>query len=71
MSNEQARANETKRTDEREVQRVAADERDGERIVADEPPPIGGSWTTLYTIVLVTLGVLIIVFYIFTKAFSR
>lgn len=71
MNNEQARASDSEQANEREVELVIAEERDGERIVADEPPPIGRSWTTLYTIVLVTLGVLIVVFYIFTKAFSR
>jgi hypothetical protein len=41
-----------------------------ERAPDDEPPPFGGSWTTLYTLVLVNLLVLIALFYIFTKAFE-
>jgi hypothetical protein len=46
-------------------------ERENEvREVVDEPPPFGGSWRVLYTIVLMWLVVLIAVFYIFTKAFA-
>jgi hypothetical protein len=36
----------------------------------DEPPPILGSWRNLYTVVLVWLTVLIVVFYFFTQYFS-
>ena len=36
----------------------------------EEPPPIGGSWRVLYTIVIVNLVLLIILFYVFTRAFS-
>ena len=35
----------------------------------EEPPPIGGSWRTLYTVVLLNLAVLIVLFYLFTRAF--
>ena len=37
---------------------------------AEEPPPFGGSWRTLYAIVLLNLVLLILLFYIFTEAFS-
>jgi hypothetical protein len=48
------------------------DEKTGERKTdaAEEPPPIGGSWTTLYTVVLLNLAVLIVLFYLFTRAFG-
>jgi hypothetical protein len=36
----------------------------------EEPPPFGRSWTVLYAIVLLNLALLILLFYIFTKAFS-
>lgn len=36
----------------------------------DEPPPVGGSWRTLYTIVLANLAVLVVLFYLFTRAFG-
>jgi hypothetical protein len=36
----------------------------------DEPPPFLGSWRRIYAIVLVYLGLLIAVFYAFTRAFS-
>jgi hypothetical protein len=35
----------------------------------EEPPPFGGSWKTLYTVVLLNLAVLIVLFYLFTRAF--
>lgn len=35
----------------------------------EEPPPFGGSWKTLYTIVLVNLAVLAALFYLFTRYF--
>lgn len=37
---------------------------------ADEAPPFGTSWTTLYVVVLVNLAVLIVLFYLFTRAFA-
>lgn len=43
--------------------------REVERVV-DEPPPFGGSWRRLYALVLLWLAVLIVLFYIFTKAFE-
>jgi hypothetical protein len=36
---------------------------------AEEPPPFGRSWRTLYTAVLVNLALLVVLFYIFTRAF--
>jgi hypothetical protein len=36
---------------------------------ADEAPPFGRSWTTLYALVLAFLAVLIVLFYLFTRAF--
>ena len=35
----------------------------------EEPPPTGGSWTTLYVIVLGALAALVVAFYVFTRAF--
>ena len=34
-----------------------------------EPPPFGASWKNLYAAVLVNLAVLVVLFYIFTRAF--
>ena len=36
----------------------------------EEPPPFGRSWRLLYAVVVLTLAVLILLFYAFTKAFS-
>ena len=36
----------------------------------DGPPPFGGSWARLYALVLCNLFVLIVLFYLFTKAFG-
>ena len=46
--------------------REEIDERHG----ADEPPPVGGSWGRLYTIVLVMLALLIAAFTTITRHFS-
>ncbi len=46
--------------------RAETDERQGR----DGPPPFGGSWRSLYTIVLVNLLVLVALFYLFTRYFS-
>ena len=40
---------------------------DGQR---EDPPPFGGSWRKLYTVVLVELVLLIVLFYLFTRYFS-
>ncbi|HEV2763780.1 MAG TPA: hypothetical protein VGV38_12435 [Pyrinomonadaceae bacterium] len=48
-------------------EKVSAAHDDGD----DEgPPPFGGSWTRLYALVLVNLCVLVLLFYLFTKAFG-
>jgi hypothetical protein len=36
----------------------------------DERPPFGRSWILLYALVLLNLAVLIVLFTLFTKAFS-
>ncbi|HVG39574.1 MAG TPA: hypothetical protein VM870_09805 [Pyrinomonadaceae bacterium] len=36
----------------------------------NEPPPFGRSWTVLYATVLINLGVLILLLYLFTKVFE-
>lgn len=36
----------------------------------EERPPVLGSWSRLYGVVLLELGVLIVLFYLFTKAFE-
>ena len=42
-----------------------------ERTTGDEPPPFGRSWRTLYTVVLINLAVLVALFHLFTRYFSR
>jgi hypothetical protein len=37
---------------------------------ADEEPPFGRSWKTLYAVVLANLAVLVVLFYLFTRAFA-
>ncbi len=37
----------------------------------DEPPPILGTWRRLYTVVLLYLAGLILLFYLFTRIFQR
>jgi hypothetical protein len=36
----------------------------------DESPPVGGSWRVLYAVVLLNLAVLVVLFYLFTRAFG-
>lgn len=36
----------------------------------EEKPPIGGSWRVLYAVVIGNLALLILLFYMFTRAFS-
>ena len=38
--------------------------------IKEEKPPILSSWKRLYTLVLLNLAVLIVLFYIFTKVFD-
>ncbi len=35
----------------------------------DERPPFGDSWATLYAVVLANLALLVLLFYLFTRAF--
>lgn len=35
----------------------------------DEPPPLGRGWGLLYALVLLNLAVLVVLFYLFTRAF--
>ena len=41
-----------------------------ESLKDEEAPPFGGSWKTLYTLVLCNLAVLAVLFYLFTRYFS-
>lgn len=41
-----------------------------ERPTHEAPPPFGGSWKTLYTIVLINLAVFTALFYLFTRYFG-
>ena len=36
---------------------------------ADESPPVGRSWAVLYAAVLLNLALLVLLFYLFTRAF--
>ena len=37
--------------------------------VSNESPPFGGSWRTLYALVLAWLALQVVLFYLFTRAF--
>jgi hypothetical protein len=39
------------------------------RDVPDEPPPFLGTWGRVYTAVLIYLAAIIVVFYLFTRAY--
>ena len=39
------------------------------RATEEGPPPVGGSWRVLYAAVLINLAVLVVLFYLFTRAF--
>lgn len=41
-----------------------------DRPVGEDPPPIGRSWGIIYAAVLVNLALMILLFYVFTRAFS-
>jgi hypothetical protein len=41
-----------------------------ERVTGEEPPPFGGSWRTLYAVVLINLALLAALFYLFTRYFG-
>jgi hypothetical protein len=47
-----------------ETERIEDEEKDQEK------PPILSSWKRLYTVVLLNLALLILLFYLFTKAFD-
>ena len=38
-------------------------------IRTEAPPPFGGSWRALYALVLANLAALVVLFYLFTRAF--
>jgi len=40
------------------------------RMVADEPPPFLGAWKRVYIAVLCYLALIIVLFYIFSKAYA-
>ena len=37
---------------------------------SEESPPFSNSWNKLYAIVFITFAVLVLLFYVFTKAFE-
>jgi hypothetical protein len=45
-------------------------ERMEDKDIDQEKPPILSSWKRLYTVVLLNLALLILLFYLFTKAFD-
>ena len=42
--------------------------KDDAPLTEEEPPPFGGSWRVLYAAVLAWLAVLVVLFYLFTRA---
>ncbi len=40
------------------------------RVVIDEPPPFLGTWKRVYVGVLIYLALLILTFYLFSRAYS-
>ena len=44
--------------------------RDEKQTHTEEPPPFGGSWKTLYAVVLINLAALAALFYLFTRYFG-
>lgn len=52
------------------MERTGAQLSSEEMEASDEQPPFGQSWTPLYVVVLINLVVLIILFHLFTRAFS-
>ena len=47
-----------------------ADERDGKAGRKSDAPPVLGTWRRLHAAVLFVLGLLILIFYLITKAFE-
>ncbi len=39
-------------------------------MIPDEPPPFLGTWGRVYTVVLLELAIVILLFFLFTKAFE-
>lgn len=46
------------------------DEQPAAEPTVEPPPPIGGTWKRLYTILVMYLALLVVIFYGFTKAFE-
>ena len=46
-----------------------AEGRERDRGTEDEPPPVLGTWTRLYALVLIALAAEIALFWVFTRAF--
>ena len=44
-------------------------ETDSKQPSREEPPPFGGSWTSVYAVVLAALAALVVAFYVFTRTF--
>ncbi len=40
------------------------------RVTVDEPPPLLGTWRRVYALVVVYLAFLIVLFYLFARAFN-
>jgi len=41
------------------------------KVAVDEPPPFFGTWELVYTAVICYLAVVILLFYLFSRAYSR
>lgn len=62
----EARRDSSARAEVVEGSRATSDERPR---AADESPPFGRSWAVLYAAVLLNLALLVVLFYLFTRAF--
>lgn len=65
-SSARAKAAERSRATDDERSRATDDESSR---AADESPPFGRSWAMLYAAVLLNLALLVVLFYLFTRAF--
>ena len=52
------------------MESVAENQATKRKETVDEPPPVFSSWNRLYSVVLLNLFVLIVVFYIITRMFE-
>ena len=52
------------------VQSVADNHETKREVLIDEPPPVFSSWNRLYSVVLLNLFVLIVLFYVITRIFE-